>query len=238
MAEWKVKRFWKQASAVKAEDGWAIALDGRQVRTPAKALLVVPSLPLAEAIAAEWDAQEEQIDPLSMPLTRSANAAIDKVGPQFSEVAELIAAYGDTDLCCYRAEGPERLCARQAEAWNPLLDWARVAIGVELVATVGVIPTAQATESLERLRKEVAAQDAFTVTALHDLVSLSGSLLIGLAALQGAFPVEDLWFRSRIDETFQEGEWGVDDEAAADATRKRDAFLHAARFLELSRATA
>lgn len=238
MAEWKAKRFWKGAAAIEGEGGWIVALDGRPVRTPAKAPLVVPTPALAEAIAAEWDAQTGVIDPLSMPFTRSANAAIDKVAPEFAAVAALIAAYGETDLCCYRAEGPEALCLQQAEAWDPMLDWAGAALGAALLPTAGVVPVAQPAESLKCLRRRVELQDAFALTALHDLVSLSGSLVLGLAVIERVLPADEVWRLSRIDESYQESQWGVDDLAAADAATKRQAFLHAARFFELSRAGA
>ncbi|MFD0980386.1 ATP12 family chaperone protein [Tropicimonas aquimaris] len=235
MAEWKAKRFWTQAEAVDSGAGWSVALDGRPVRTPSKATLLLPTRLLAEEIAAEWNAQEGEIDPLSMPFTRSANSAIDKVVPQFMEVAGLIAAYGETDLCCYRADGPELLAQLQAEAWDPMLDWARSALGAALEPTVGIVPVAQSEESLATLRRRVEDSDPFALTALHDLVSLSGSLLIGLAAVDEVFSPEELWRRSRVDETFQESQWGVDAEAAADAAIKRQAFLHAANFHRVSR---
>lgn len=235
MAEWKAKRFWKLAEIVPSETGWGVALDGRPVRTPTKAPLLLPSRALAEEIAGEWNAQEGEIDPTSMPFTRSANSAIDKVVPQFAEVAQLIAAYGETDLCCYRAEAPELLARQQAEAWDPMLDWARGAFGASLTPTIGVVPISQPETSLAALRRRVEDSDAFALTALHDLVSLSGSLIIGLAAIDEIFPADELWRRSRIDETFQQSQWGIDEEAAADADLKRQAFLHAAIFHRLSR---
>lgn len=235
MAEWKLKRFWKTAEAVPVEGGWEIRLDGRPVRTPAKARLVLPSRALAEAVAAEWADQQGEVDPLSMPMTRSANAAIDKVVPQRAEVAALIAAYGETDLCCYRAEVPEGLVARQVAAWDPMLDWAGSAFGAPLAVTVGVLPVTQPEASLEALQDRVAAEDAFALAALHDLVALTGSLVLGLAAAEGVLPGEEIWRRSRIDETWQEEQWGIDDEAADVAARKFGDFLHALAFYRLSR---
>ncbi len=238
MAEWTVKRFWQAANVAKTDGGWQVELDGRVVRTPAKALLRLPTRALAEAIAAEWDAQEQKLDPLSMPLTRSANAAIDKVTPQFDDVVEVIAAYGETDLCCYRAAAPEHLRSLQAEAWDGLLAWSRDELGAPLIQATGIVPVLQPEASLERLRARVRGCDPFALTALHDLVAISGSLLIGLAALEARFGVEDLWQRSRVDEFFQESQWGVDEEAAEAAEQKRAAFLRAAHFHRLSRALA
>lgn len=235
MAEWKAKRFWTAAGIAEVPGGWQIRLDDRPVRTPARALLIVPARPLAGAIAAEWDMQGDAVDPAGMPMTRSANAAIDKVTPQFDEVAALIAAYGETDLCCYRAEGPEALRTRQSDAWDRLLGWARDELHAPLVRVTGVTPVPQPEKSLARLRARVHDMDPFALTALHDLVVISGSLLIGLAALDGRFPIGDLWQYSRVDEHYQESRWGKDDEAAAMADCRRAEFFHAARFHDLSR---
>ncbi|RYH08962.1 ATP12 family chaperone protein [Tropicimonas sp. IMCC6043] len=235
MTVWMPKRFWSDARVADAESGWQVLLDGRMLRTPAKAPLVLPSVALAEAIAEEWQAQGEHVDPMSMPCTRSANAAIDNVARQKTEVAAHIAVFGETDLCCYRAEGPETLRAEQARAWNALLDWARDELGAPLVQTAGIVPVPQPARSLAALSAHVSALDAFALTALHDLVSLSGSLLIGLAALEDRYEIEDLWRRSRVDEDFQERQWGIDEEATGMAARKRQDFLHAARFYRLSR---
>jgi chaperone required for assembly of F1-ATPase len=238
MTEWRMKRFWSEARPAPAEGGWAIALDGKPVNTPARAPLVVPTEALAEAMAEEWRRQEEAVDPGAMPLTRAANSAIDKVGPQFDRVAEMLADYAGTDLVSYRADSPEALADAQAEAWDPLMDWARSALRAPLVATAGILPVAQPAHALGALRGEVERQDSFALTALHDLVTLSGSLVIGLAAQAEVLPAEDLWERSRVDEAWQERQWGRDAEAAEANARKRAAFLDAARFHALSRASA
>ena len=181
MSGWVPKRFWKEAQVDRVGGGFAVRLDGRPVRTPAKTPLVVPTLAMAEAIAVEWGAQEGVVKPLTMPVTRSANAALDKVAVQFDEVAGLIAAYGGSDLLCYRATGPGRLIARQAEAWDPLLDWAVTALHAPLVVTQGIVPVSQPETSLTRLSARVSACTAFELTALHDLVAITGSLVLGLA---------------------------------------------------------
>ncbi|RAP39739.1 ATPase [Rhodovulum viride] len=237
MTEWALKRFWTEAGIGTAEGGYAVLLDGRPVKTPAKMPLVVPTRAMAEAIALEWDAQDAQVAPLTMPVTRAANAAIDKVRVQRAEVAELIAAYGESDLLCHRAESPPALARRQAAAWDPLLAWAAEALGAPLTPTVGVIPMRQPAESLARLRARVAGFDPFELTALHDLVGLSGSLVIGLAAAETVETPERLWDLSRIDETWQEEQWGSDAEAAEAAAARRRDFLQARRFLDLSRAS-
>lgn len=234
MTSWTAKRFWKEARAEAVEGGHTVYLDARPIRTPAKRLLLLPTQAMAEAVAAEWAAVGEVVDPGAMPVTRSANAAIDKVAVQFDEVAGLIAAYGGSDLLCYRAAGPEALAKAQAEGWDPLLDWAARSYGAPLVTTVGVVPVAQPAESLARLAAPIRAASAFELTALHDLVSLTGSLVLGLAATSGAFEPERIWRLSRIDEDWQAAQWGEDEEAVDAAARKRGDFLHARYFWEIS----
>ncbi|ETX14955.1 ATPase [Roseivivax halodurans JCM 10272] len=235
MSEWAAKRFWTAASAEEVEGGHAVRLDGRAVKTPAKAALVVPSRAMAEAIAEEWQAQDERIDPRTMPVTRGANAAIDRVRPQHGEVADMLAAYGDSDLLCYRADAPAELVERQEAAWDPLLDWAAEACGARLAPRTGVMHEGQDPAALERLRTEVHALDAFALAAFHDLVSLTGSLVLGLAAERKAFDPEALWAASRIDEIWQQELWGEDEDALAAAEAKRLAYLDAVRFLSLTR---
>ncbi len=230
MAEWAAKRFWKTATVEKAGDGYQVLLDGRKLRTPVKSELIVPSREMAEAIAAEWDAQEEKIDPMTMPVTRSANAAIDKVGPMHAEVAALVSEYGGTDLLCYRAESPEGLVKRQSEAWDPLLEWAAETLSAPLKPTTGVMHVEQDAAALENLAKRVSDMDNFQLAAFHDLVGMSGSLIIGFATIHGFLPVPELWRRSRIDEDWQVEQWGEDDEATATEAGKREGFEHAARF--------
>lgn len=230
MTAWTMKRFWTNATAEPTTDGYTVRLDARGVRTPAKAPLVVPTLPMAAAIAAEWQAQTGKIDPLTMPVTRSANAAIDKVATQFDEVADLIAAYGASDLLCYRAEGPGALVAQQAAAWDPLLDWASTDLGARLRITSGIVPVPQPAEAIAKLDAHVRKLTPFGLTALHDLVAMSGSLIIGLAVLKGRIDPDDAWQISRIDEDWQAALWGRDDEAEARAAHKRQDFVHAHRF--------
>lgn len=235
MSVWAPKRFWKQATVTEVEGGYGIALDGRPVKTPAKAPLVVPTRALAEALAAEWDAQDGTVRPETMPATRSANSAIDKVRPQRVEVAELVSAYGGTDLLCYRAEVPEGLVARQAAGWDPLLDWFAAAFGVRLVVTQGVLPVAQP-DALAAVGAHVGGFDEWQLAALHDLVGLTGSLVLGLAVAQGRLTAEEAWTLSRIDEDWQAEEWGEDEEALENATLRRAALLDAAQFWALRHA--
>lgn len=236
MSEWALRKFWKQAEVVAEGEGYTVTLDGRGVRTPAKARLLVPTEGLARAIAAEWQAQDQKVNPATMPFTRMANSAIDKVIPQHAEVSEMLAAYGDSDLLCYRAEVPEGLADRQRAGWDPLLDWAAETYGVRLLPVAGVIHQPQDPKALARLSQEVHAQTAFQLAAFHDLVSMSGSLVIALAVTRGARTAEEAWALSRIDESWQQEQWGVDEEAAEIAQRKRTEFLHAAVFHALASA--
>lgn len=235
MSGWKAKRFWKEARAEACDGGFTVRLDGRAVKTPAKAPFVVPTLAMAEAAAAEWDAQQGAVKPDTMPVTRAANSAIDKLSVQFDEVVGLLAAYGGSDLLCYRATGPEALVARQAAGWDPLLDWAEATFGVRLRVTSGVIPVDQPPEALAILHRETAAFTEFELAAFHDLVAITGSLILGLAVTRGRLSAEDAFALSRIDEHWQAELWGVDEEAAALESAKRQALLEAARFLALCR---
>ena len=230
MAEWTAKRFWKDTSVVEAGDGFTVHLDGRKLRTPVKSELIVPTRKMAKAIAAEWEAQGEKVDPLTMPVTRSANAAIDKVAPMHAEVSDLVAAYGGTDLLCYRAESPSELVARQNAAWDPLLEWAAETLAAPLKSGVGIVHVAQDEAVLAALGRRVAEQDAFQLAAFHDLVGMSGSLIIGFATIHKVLPVAELWRRSRIDEDWQIEHWGDDDEEITTSAGKRAGFEHAARF--------
>jgi chaperone required for assembly of F1-ATPase len=224
-----VKRFWQQVSV---EDG-GIALDGKPVRTPGRAPLLLPTPALANAIADEWRAVGENVDPRAMPLTGLANAAIDRIGPDPAAFAAGLAAYGESDLLYYRAELPQPLVARQAAAWDPLLDWARSRYDVHFETATGVMHRAQAPATVARLAEAVAALDAFRLAGLSPLVTVSGSLVAALALLEGAADSETVWHAAQVDEAWQAEQWGEDDLA----TKARDAhhadFLAGARFLSL-----
>ncbi|WP_439139912.1 ATP12 family chaperone protein [Roseicyclus sp.] len=233
-AGWKAKRFWSEVSVSQTEGGFAVHLDARRVMTPGKIPLTLPSRAMAEAVAAEWAAQTGEIAPLTMPVTRAANSAIERVTPQRAEVAAMLSAYAETDLICYRAAGPAALVARQAVAWDPLLAWAADALDAPLIATVGVLPVDQPPASLARLADFVSALDAFQLTGLHDLVAISGSLIIALAVTSGRLAPDQAWAISRIDEEWQIAQWGADEEAAALAAYKHGDFLRAAQFWAMS----
>lgn len=231
---WTAKRFWTEVSVIEAEDGFAVHLDARRVMTPGKIPLALPSRAMAQAVAAEWSAQDGVIKPLTMPVTRAANSAIERVRPQRLEVAAMLAAYGETDLICHRAETPEALARQQAAAWDPLLEWAEGTLGARLLPTKGILPIDQPPQALAALGEHVAGLDEFHLTALHDLVTISGSLILGLATAQGRIAADLAWSLSRIDEDWQIAQWGHDDEAAAMAEHKRTAFVMARNFWVMS----
>lgn len=232
---WAPRRFWGAAHVVARGGGFGVTLDSAELRTPARAPLVVPTRPLAQGIAAEWEAQQERVNPETMPLTRAANSAIDRVAPQHAAVAAAVASYGETDLLCHRAERPEALCVLQAQMWDPPLRWLARAHGVALVSVTGVMPAAQPPASLARLHDLVTAHDAFALTALHDLVVLTGSLVLGLSVSAGRMPASRAWDASRVDEEWQISQWGEDDEARAVARARRAALLQAEQLLSLLR---
>lgn len=238
MTGWVRKVFWREVATAAAPEGHAVLLDGRPLRTPARAPLALPTAALADLVAAEWRAQAGTIRPDSMPATRAANAAIDKVLGSYHDVAELVAAYGETDLLCYRAVTPAALCARQAAEWDPLLDWAAQRYGVEWRQTQGVMPIVQPEATIAALRAEVLRLSPFELTAMHDLVAMSGSLVIGLAVHERVDTPLRLWQASRVDEEWQAEQWGPDDEAKRNADYRRATFLQAVRFLAACRGSA
>ncbi len=230
MSDWAPKVFWTDVTVTEVPGGFGVALDGRSVKTPGKMPLAMPTRAAAHLVAAEWAAQTGRVDPATMPFTRTANSAIDKVAFRAVEVAGLLSDYGGTDLLCYRAPGPEALTDRQTAAWDPLLDWSEATYGARLAVTTGVMPTAQDPTALDALRAQVECLDPFRLSAFHDLVSLSGSLVVALAVTRGHLTPQDAWTVSRIDEDFQIEAWGADEEAAAKAALKQAAFVQAAQF--------
>jgi chaperone required for assembly of F1-ATPase len=228
-----MKRFYRQASAVPSAGGVAILLDDQPVKTPGRHPLLVPTEELAEAIAEEWDGQGEDIDPRSMPLTGLANAAIDRVTPDPGAFARTLAQYGESDLLCYRAEGPRPLVERQSKQWGALLDWARHRFDIELETACGVMHRPQPPASVNQLAAATAARDPFRLAGLSPLVTVSGSLIIALALAEGAIGLEDGWAAATLDEQWQAEQWGEDPLAAAAIAARRSDFDSAYRFLTL-----
>ncbi len=228
-----MKRVYKQVATRRAEAGWGVALDGRPLRTPAKHELTVPSETLAAAIAAEWDAQAPDIRPHTMPLTRLAATAIDRTAAKRGEIVAEIANYAGTDLVCYRAEHPPALAARQAAAWQPLIDWAAGRYDAGLAVTAGIVPQPQSPAALNAFAAAVGSQDDFRLTALQAVTASCGSLVIALALLEGRLDAAAAFAVSQLEETFQIEAWGEDTEAAARRAALAADIAAAARFLEL-----
>lgn len=212
---------------------WGIELDGRPVRTPARTLLQLGPEPLAQAIAEEWQAAGESIDPRSMPLTGLANAALDRVQADAEAFAAGLARYGESDLLTYRAETPRELVDRQAAEWDPLLQWARRRYDIDFVVTRGVSYVPQPSATVTWLAQAVAAVDPFRLAGLSPLVTIGGSLVAGLAVLEQAVGTEEAWSAVTLDERWQLEKWGADSEAEAALNNRRADFLAAARFLRL-----
>jgi chaperone required for assembly of F1-ATPase len=228
-----MKRFWKDVTVEEQGGAWAVRLDGRAVKTPARAPLAVPTKHLAEAIADEWRAVADKIDPPGMPLTGLANAAIDRVAPARQAFAAGLARYAEADLACYRAEGPRPLVERQEAHWDALLGWARRRYDLDFCTTAGIVHVAQPAATVERLSHAVAALDPYGLAALSTLVTIGGSLVGGLAVLEGAMTAEQAWEAVSMDERWQLEQWGSHAEAEAALENRRRDFLAAARFLEL-----
>ena len=229
------KRFYQEV-AVKEERGGAasLLLDGKPVRTPGKAPLILPTLALAEAVAEEWRVQGERIDPTAMPLTKLANSAIDGVSGREQAVIDDILAFAGADLLCYRAQGPRDLTDAQREQWDPVLAWAKEALEAPLALAEGVVHVAQPSPSLDRLKETLTGSDAFSLAALHVMTSLTGSALLALAVALGRMTPEEAWGAAHVDEDWQTSQWGEDAEAAARRKNRWRDFEAAARLLALS----
>jgi chaperone required for assembly of F1-ATPase len=225
-----MRRFWKEVTVGLDR---TISLDGRPVRTPDRVPLALPTPQLAQAVAEEWRAVGETIDPRAMQMTGLANAAIDRIAPDPGTFAAGLAAYGDSDLLCYRAGEPAPLVARQAAAWDPLLDWARERYDAHFETATGVMHRPQPRATLARLAEAVAALDPFRLAGLSPLVTVSGSLVIALALLEGAAGREEAWAAAQIDEAWQAEQWGEDTLAVQAREAHRADFDAGARFLAL-----
>jgi chaperone required for assembly of F1-ATPase len=230
-----MKRFYKLAVVAEAPGGYTIVLDGKPIRTPAKAPLVVRSRLLADAIASEWQAQAADIKPTALPLTRIAGAAIDLVAQRREQIVDDIVKYAGTDLVCYRAVEPTELAVRQHRTWQKHLDWASGCYA-PLVVTTGVTPVTQAPEALAAYRRAIAAYDDMMLTALHLATTALGSLVLALALIEMRIDAEEAFATAELDQTFQIERWGEDAEAMARRAAVRGDVALAARFAALHRA--
>jgi chaperone required for assembly of F1-ATPase len=228
-----MKRFYQTASAWTDAGGFGVALDGKPMRSPAAKPFLLPTSSLAEAVAAEWQAQGEQIKPASMPLMQLAATAIDKVAEAPQAAVASVAGFAATDLVCYRAEAPRSLVERQAQLWQPLVDWARLHYDAPLLVVTGVMPRAQPPEALRAVEAAVAALDPFRLTALASATGAAGSVVLGLALLEGRLSAAEVYDLSLLDETYQIERWGVDPEAARRQADLKTEIEAAEQFLAL-----
>lgn len=228
-----MKRFYKSVTIEPLAGGHAIRLDGRAVKTPARADLVLPTAALATAVAAEWEAQGETIDPRSMPITGLANAAIDRVAPDPAAFADGLSIYAETDLLCYRAESPAELVGRQAECWDVLIDWAQQRYDVEFEIVHGIMHVAQPDETVVRLAAAIRGYGSFQLAAFQPLITIAGSLVIALALAEGEIDARAAFDAAHLDELWQVEQWGEDSLATEARENKAADFRAAARFLGL-----
>jgi chaperone required for assembly of F1-ATPase len=227
------KRFYKQVSSQPRGDMFEVLLDGRNLKTPKRIDLLLPTHALAEAIAAEWAGQGEHIDPASMPLTQLANTAIDGVAGREADVRSDILKYAGSDLLCYRAEAPAALVERQAVAWDSVLEWAERVLGARFILANGVMPVTQPDEALRAVAANLEGLDAFRLASLHVMTTLMGSAVLALAHARGRLTAAEAWKAAHVDEDWQIEQWGEDAEAAARRRRHWEELRAASRLLQL-----
>lgn len=227
------RRFYRQVAVISIEDGWQITLDGKVLRSPAKAALTLPTEQLADAVRAEWDAQIDHIRPHSMPMMQLASTAVDRVMANRETVVKDIAGYADSDLICYRVEAPAELVRRQMELWQPLLDWANHRFDTALQATTGIVAIAQSAASLARYQQVVAALDPWQLTGLAHLTGTTGSLIVALAVFEHQISPAEAVAVAQLDELFQAERWGEDAEAGQRRQGLASEITDAAAFLAL-----
>ncbi len=231
-----VKRFYDKVTVEERADGYVVLLDGKPVRTPGKAVLTLPTERAAAIVAAEFEAQQEKIDPVTMPATRLVNAAIDGVATDVQAVIEDILRYASSDLLCYRADAPDALVARQSEAWDPVIDWARAHLGARFVIAEGIVHVAQPREAIGAIGIHLArTAEPLRLAALHLMTTLTGSALLALAVEEGELSADAAWTAAHVDETWNAEQWGEDYEAAARSRARSYDFSAAVRVLSTIR---
>jgi chaperone required for assembly of F1-ATPase len=225
------KRFYAKADVTEAEGGYAITLDGKPIRTPSGRIITAPSRDIAQAIAAEWEAQQETINPLTMPLTRFANSVVEAVTDRVEAVAADIAKYLASDLLFYRAGHPEALVARETAHWDPVVFWAADSLGAHFILAQGIVHVRQPDTAIEAARAALPT-DPWSVAAMHVVTTLTGSALLALALLHGAREADQVWAAAHVEEDFNADQWGVDEEAAARRAARLVDFQAANRILQ------
>lgn len=233
MKSQQAKRFYERAETAKAPEGFAVHLDGKPVRTPGKALLALPTEAAAKLVADEFEAQDEKIDPMSMPVTRLVNTAIDGVANDTQAVLEDILRFASSDLLCYRADTPERLVARQAEAWDPVIDWVQSTLGVRFLLAEGVMHVEQPRESIAAIGFHLRQrEEPLRLAALHVMTAISGSALLALAVEADELDAEAAWTAAHIDEDWNAEQWGEDSEAVARRNARKRDFMAASNLID------
>ena len=230
------RRFYKEVTTILIEGAFQVALDGRSVRTPSGAVLGLPTAALAEAIAREWAAQTDTIDPATMPLMQLACTALDRVIPNRSAIVADTVAYGRSDLLCYRAGDPPELVQKQAEAWQPILDWLSTDVDATLLVTTGIMPVAQDDAAIAALNQTVAAFEDFPLTAVARMTQVFGSLALALAVARVYIPWAKAVDLAALDEAYQSERWGEDREATERRRNMRAEAEQASRLLDLCKA--
>lgn len=225
------RRFYKTASVRESPEGVRVVLDDRTLRTPGGAIFVPPTRALAQLCADEWSAQGEHIVPATMPISQFAFAAFDWTAKSRDQIAQYVAQFGQTDLCCHRAASPPELAARQAAAWDPLVQWGEEALGVRLPVVTGIMAARVGEEALARLRADAEALDDFRLTALGQAAGLAGSALIAFALIRGRLQAVEAFEVAALDNLWSLEKWGEDAEARARLDRQRTEFEALGRFL-------
>jgi chaperone required for assembly of F1-ATPase len=224
------KRFYAKASVVESADGFAVTLDDKPIRTPSGRALTAPTRDIADAIATEWNAQVDLINPLTMPLTRFANSVVEAVADQVDAVAEDVAKYFQSDLLFYRAGHPEALVAREAALWDPVVFWAADTLGAHFILAEGIVHVRQPEPAVAAARAAL-PDDPWSIAAMHVVTALTGSALLALALLRGVLDQDRVWAAAHVDEDWNIEKWGVDEEVAARRAARLVDFEAAARIL-------
>lgn len=225
------KRFYK---SVAVTDQLGIALDGRSVKTPLKDALALPNRALAEAVAAEWDAQVEVINPHAMPLTKLANTAIDRAIPERAIIAAEILQFAGSDMVCYRAEAPDGLVLRQTAHWDPVVVWARSDLNADFATVNTITHKRQSPAALKAMETHIMSLGPFSFVAVHNLTTLTGSALLAAMAASGKIPLDAAWLAANVDEDWQIETWGKDAEATARRAGRFNEFSACVRFVNLA----
>jgi len=224
------KRFYAEAGVLETDGGFAVALDGKPIRTPSGRIVTVPAREIADAMAAEWQAQQETIDPLTMPMTRFANSVVEAVVDRVQPVADDIVKYFHSDLLFYRAGHPEALVEREARHWDPVLFWAADALRAHFILAEGIAHVSQPQSAIEAARQAL-PHDPWSVAALHVVTTLTGSALLALALKHGVLDPDQVWAAAHVDEDWNADHWGVDEEVAARRAARLVDFRAAAQIL-------